>query len=92
MRPASDYLTLLQLAVGLNLLVGAYSSYRKGVEAAVEDELDLHRERINEIVATSSKLAREIEHNLENKPIKTLTDQKLSGHLGDISIKFHQRA
>ena len=91
MRHASDYLTLLQLAVTLNLVVGAYSSYRKGIEADIGAELDLHREKMDEIIAVSDELPSEIKQGLEQQPVKTLSDRELSRYLGDVSIRFHRK-
>lgn len=67
MRPAQDCLTLLQLAVGMNLVIGAYGSHGKGIEGKIESELDLHREKIDEIIST--------EHN-DNSPISEGLEKK----------------
>jgi hypothetical protein len=91
MQLANDYLTLLQLAVGLNLVVGAYGSHRKHMENKIGDELSASREQIDEILDSKSPPVLELAPNLEKKEVKKLTDRELSRYLGDVSIRFYQR-
>ena len=91
MRPASDYLTLFQLAVGLNLVIGAYGSHRKNLESRISEELSLSRKQIDEILDHTNPPVNEIEERLEKKEIKKLTDRELSRYLGDTSIRFYKR-
>lgn len=91
MRPASDYLTLLQLAVGLNLVVGAYGARRKDLESRIANEIDASREKIDEIVDSLNPPVLELNENLEKKGVKDLSDRELARYFGDTSIRFYKR-
>jgi hypothetical protein len=91
MRPASDYLTLLQLAVGLNLVVGAYGAHRKNLESRIADEIDASREKIDEILDSSNPPVLELKEGLERKEVKNLSDRELARYFGDTSIRFYKR-
>ncbi len=51
MGTASDYTTLLQLNVGVNLAVDAYASRRKRAEEKIAEELDSARETMDQILS-----------------------------------------
>jgi len=56
MQAIGNYLTLLQLSVGLNLVVGAYSSYRRNQEEYIRGKIDRAREKINEVLEAVAQL------------------------------------
>ena len=91
MLAANNYLTLLQLGVGFNLVVGAYGSHRKNIENKIEDEIEASREKINEIIDHKNPPILEIEPHLEKKKIELLPERHLVRYLGDVSIRFHRR-
>lgn len=88
MDAASDYLTVLQLAVGLNLVAGAYTNIRKEFENRVADEIDDYREIMAGIVRDQPDGP--LDAGLEKK--KPLTDRELYRYLLDVSNRFHERA
>jgi hypothetical protein len=91
MQAASNYLTLLQLGAGFNLVIGAYSSHRKNIENKIEDEIDASRDQINEIIDHENPPILEIEPRLEKKEIELLPERELVRYLGDVSIRFQRR-
>lgn len=92
MQAISNYLTILQLGVGLNLVVGAYSSYRKNQEEYIQGKIDDARENIDEILGPEVDIPAKFRSELLNEgPVKELTDKELRRYLIDVSIRFDRR-
>lgn len=91
MQPIGDYLTLLQLSIGLNWVVGAYSSYRKNYEEDIRAKLDRAREEMDELLASGEIESVKLRSNLHDYEIKQISDRELSRYLVDATIRFHRR-
>ena len=91
MEKLANYQTLLQLGIGLNLVIGAYSSHRKNVEDRIKDSLDQYREQMDEILASTLEPVKAIDYDLQDRPVKLLNDRELSRYLSDCTIRFYQR-
>ena len=92
MGTASDYTTLLQLSVAVNLAVDAYASRRKRAEEKIAEELDSARETMDRILSHAAGVDAPLDQGLERKPVKELTNRELSRYLGDVTIRFYRRA
>lgn len=89
MNTSGDYLTVLQLGVALNLVVGAYTTARVDFEQQAAYELDVCQEKL----ATFMKGEPEgpLEDNLHRKPIKDLTKRELYRYVTDITVRLDDR-
>jgi len=91
MNTIGDYLTVLQLGVGLNLVAGAYASHRKDFEEKVGEELERHRDHMDRLLRRAPLEQGAISHDLQDRPVEGLTDRELGRCLGDASVRFHGR-
>lgn len=91
MQPIGNYQTLLQLAVGLNLVIGGYGKIRTDLEKEIEDELIKARGQMDEILPRRENNA-PIDHGFHKRPIKELDDRHLSRYLSDVTIRYFHRS
>ncbi len=89
-RP-TDFLTLLQLSVGLNWVVGAYGSYRRTYEDDIRDRLDHAREHMDALLLGDRASQPSIPQDLQVRNIKDLSNRELNRYLIDANTRFHRR-
>ena len=90
MRPLSDYETLLQLGVGINVVLGGYSGYRNSFAEKVSEELSEARLRLQEMGYKPSR-KRSVRNDLQEISLHLLTGDEISQFLYDVTYRHYER-